>query len=146
MTVSIDKAEGVVESLPFKVLRHQLSGSAWFFGEGKDIDILVEVADIEDAHLELEESGWDVSDGYEALKTSGWFAARKGDINLLVCDVNGEHFVNMVGGAWVCKALALAGVLRADDKDTRITIHRALTGELIDFGLCTMQRGVVINR
>lgn len=143
MSVSIDAAQGVVESLPFKVLRHQLTGSAWFFGEGKDVDILVEVTDIEDAHLELEDSGWDVSDGYESLKANGWFAARKGDINLLVCDSDGEHYVNMVGGAWVCKALALAGILRSDDKETRITIHRALTGELIDFGLCTFQNGEV---
>lgn len=146
MTVSIDKAAGVIEALPFKVLRHQLTGSAWFFGEGNDVDILIEVADINDAAFELDDRGWSVADGYESLKVNGWFAARRGDINLLVCSDDGEHYVNMVGGAWVCKALALAGILRADDKDTRITIHRALTGEKIDFGLCTMEHGVVTPR
>ena len=143
---TIDQAAVVVEALQFKVLRHQLTGSAWFFGEGKDVDILIEVADISDAAAELDDSGWSIADGYESLKVNGWFAARKGDINLLVCGAEGEHFVNMVGGAWVCKALALAGILRADDKDTRITIHRALTGEKIDFGLCTMEYGVVTPR
>ena len=143
---TIDQAAGVVESLPFKVLRHQLTGSAWFFGEGKDVDILVETADINDALVELDYTGWAIADGYETLNANGWFAARKGDINLLVCSNDGEHFVNMAGGAWVCKALALSGLLRADDKDTRILIHRALTGEQIDFGLCTMQDGEVVQK
>ena len=143
---TIDQATGVVESLPFKVLRHQLTGSAWFFGEGKDVDILVEAADINDAIVELDYTGWVIAEGYEELKADGWCAARKGDINLLVCSSDGEHYVNMVGGALVCKALALSGLLRADDKDTRILIHRALTGEQIDFGLCTMQNGEVVQK
>lgn len=124
--VTAAAAEGWSKRIGLPVKRHQIIGSCYIFGEGKDVDILVEVSDIEEWHHVLSDEGWDMADGYENI--DGWFAARKGDLNLLVCE-DEEHYCNMLGAAWVCRALYLNGQLTPQDKDTRVLIHRALTGE-----------------
>lgn len=131
-------AEGWAEGLGLTVKRQAIIGSTYIFGEGADVDVLLEVDNLEDVAAQLALKGWDVAVEYEI--TDDWFAARKGLVNLLVCS-DTDHYCNMLGAAWVCRALYLVGKLEAWDKDTRVIIHRALTGEAQTLGGMVFEHG-----
>ena len=106
-------------------LRQMVTGSVLYFGEGQDVDILLHVASLQAWAEELDYRGWMVASEYDFA--SGWFACRRGKVNLLVCEE--AHYTAMMHAGLICAALAKAGVLKPDDKDMRVLIHRAATGE-----------------
>lgn len=105
-------------------LEQMVTGSVHFFGEGRDVDILLHVDDLDTWAMALEEAGWRVAIEYDINK---WFACRKGLVNLLVCGE--DHFRAMAAAARVCKKLADLGILKPEDRALRVAVHRAATGE-----------------
>jgi hypothetical protein len=120
-------ATGWNHGLPLDMvpLRQMVTGSVLYFGEGQDVDILLHVANLDAWAEELDDKGWVVASEYDF--DSGWFACRRGLVNLLVCEE--EHYTAMMHAGLICAALAKVGVLKPDDKDMRVLIHRAATGE-----------------
>lgn len=134
---NLDDAKGVVEGLSFPTEKHRFVGSAFINGEGKDVDILILCTetvrkfplDLDAVAYELRSNGWEVnaaSDDYPSA--AGWFAARKGLVNLLIT-TDPEFYWAMGKGADVCKNLVHRGKLAGSDKEARVLIHRTLTGE-----------------
>ena len=130
---TIDDANGVVEGLPFLLEKSCIIGSCFIFGEGQDVDILclrhAEAHLPEDA-ADLRLKGWAVNGGKEYPIQSAWFAARKGAANVLVT-TDSEFYAAMWGAAKVCKFLYDSDLLLKEDRDTRVGIHRTLTGECL---------------
>jgi hypothetical protein len=131
---TLDDAKGVVEGLTFNIEKHRFIGSAFINGEGKDVDILIQIgehADLDDRAYDLKYRGWTINaanDDYPSA--AGWFAARKGLVNLLVT-TDPEFYWAMGKAADVCKNLVAVGRLQPDDKSARVIIHRTLTGEAL---------------
>lgn len=128
---TLDDAKGVVEGLSFPIEAHRFVGTCFINGEGQDVDILIlTLTDLDDTASGLKEQGWAASTSEEYPSDAGWFAARKGLINLLIT-ADEEFYWAMSKGADVCRNLVAAGKIDAKDKDARIIIHRTLTGEAL---------------
>ena len=103
-------------------------GSTAVNGAGNDIDVVVEHGDLDDAARVLEECGWTLSaaEVYRGIASDGWFSARLGEINLLVCEPE-------IAPLWycaneVCKTFVqLVG--RPSTRDERVALHRAVFGD-----------------
>lgn len=127
---TLDDANGVVEGLNFPIEKHRFIGSAFINGEGQDVDILIETgAGLDDVSYDLKQDGWDVSnDTGQYPSEAGWFAARRGAVNLLIT-TDPEFYWAMGKAADVCKNLVHRGKIAGSDKEARVIIHRTLTGE-----------------
>lgn len=118
------------------VTRQCISGSAYFFGEGEDLDILVEVPDLVGAMAVLIKDGW-VHSAFQAnkkdtawyIEDDGWFSVRRFDFNLLVHKRGQPRYDLMLKARAVVKELADRGVLHKNDKALRVRIHQLINGE-----------------
>jgi len=106
------------------------TGSTYFFGKGKDIDICVfTTLPLIEAVDKLDLDGW-VAEFGEAysLPDSDWCSLRKGKYNILL-HTSADKFDKMKKAAEVCKYLADKRILEPDDKAARIQIHKIIRGE-----------------
>lgn len=126
--VGLAAAEGALDNFPGGFQRSAVIGTVFIFGEGNDVDILVETdgkLDLDEVCQELMSRDWEINGGSGYEVNGDWFSAREGDRNLIITDCC--HFYNaMLGGATVCKMLAERGKLDRQDRDTRVLIHRTL--------------------
>lgn len=111
----------------------QQTGSTYFFGKGKDIDLLVlSNMPLESTTLKLLQNGWhtDSKEGYGDSST--WASFRKGEFNAIVHTTR-EEYNKMQTAAKVCKYLADLKILPESDKLLRINIHKIIRNEDVEY-------------
>lgn len=131
MTFTKEFIQGYIgSSLPevaSEMLDATLVGSTHIHGFGRDLDLLVLVKRPDRGQslvIRFTHPDWQYG-GSSPKAGEQWCSWKKGEINLLLTD-NPVYFAAWVTAADVCRLLAVRGILKPDDKDMRVAVHRVV--------------------
>ena len=104
--------------------RHQLIGSTYILGKGKDRDTLVLVENAVAARSALIEEGWHCeSDTAEQYNDALFYSLRLGEKNALIT-ADEAYYDRFIAAAEVCKYLAQEGAELVNHREHRVMIHK----------------------
>lgn len=131
MTFTKDFIKGYIRSaLPevaSEMLDVALVGSTHIHGTGNDIDMLVLVdrpSHSQSLVIRFNHPDWKYG-GSTPKSGDQWCSWKNGEINLLLTD-NPVYFAAWVAAADVCRLLAMRGILKPEDKNMRVAVHRVV--------------------
>lgn len=129
--------EALQKVLP-KALEHNeyfLAGSTAINGSGNDYDVVITVSGEDDEALDviasdLADDDWEVDSAevYRGVDSDGWFSARKGDVNLLVCEPTQAELWRISTDVCIAYRI-LAG--RDTTRDERVFLHKVVWCEIL---------------
>jgi hypothetical protein len=103
--------------------RHHINGSVAIFGQGADVDVVVEAPYRPAQYLaDLVDNGW-VYDG-EAYGDPEFLAVRRGPVNLILC--TSTRYTSFMAALAACCVLSREGALIASDKPARVAIYEGM--------------------